>query len=158
MASQAKPSTHRTLDWDAITPLSERQRQGVLELKDACADLPLPPNASVSSFIDVEARCFKKHSRSLVMALDLTLTSLHILPLVCCRDQLSSAFCQVRKYSRRLAASQCVVGSQATWTVSAPHAFTFIVTEINSGKGTKHASTFQAWEHRSSRWDHCGES
>ncbi|KAF9428259.1 Golgi transport complex subunit 3 [Podila epigama] len=47
--SQTRPTQHRTLDWDAITPLTELQRQGVLELKDACAELPLPPNAKSSS-------------------------------------------------------------------------------------------------------------
>ncbi|KAF9196073.1 Golgi transport complex subunit 3 [Haplosporangium sp. Z 11] len=46
MASTIRPVQHRTLDWDAIAPLSELQRQGVLELKDACSELPLPSNAS----------------------------------------------------------------------------------------------------------------
>ncbi|KAG0244713.1 Golgi transport complex subunit 3 [Mortierella sp. GBA43] len=45
MATHAKPTQTRTLDWDAIAPLTELQRQSVLDLKDACSELPLPPNA-----------------------------------------------------------------------------------------------------------------
>ncbi|KAG0365751.1 Golgi transport complex subunit 3 [Gamsiella multidivaricata] len=49
MTTHARPAHHRTLDWDAIAPLSEIQRQSVLELKDACSELPLPPNATEHS-------------------------------------------------------------------------------------------------------------
>ncbi|KAG0236793.1 Golgi transport complex subunit 3 [Actinomortierella wolfii] len=34
----------RPLDWDAIAPLSELQRQSVLDLKEACIELPIPDN------------------------------------------------------------------------------------------------------------------
>ncbi|KAF9289606.1 Golgi transport complex subunit 3 [Mortierella alpina] len=57
MASQPRPAQHRNLEWDAIAPLTELQRQGVLELKDACSELPLPSNAS--SF----DRCAKRTRR-----------------------------------------------------------------------------------------------
>ncbi|KAF8981652.1 Golgi transport complex subunit 3 [Entomortierella lignicola] len=46
MSVHARPAQHRTLDWDAIAPLSDLQRQSVLELKDACSELPIPANAS----------------------------------------------------------------------------------------------------------------
>ncbi|KAF9106589.1 Golgi transport complex subunit 3 [Mortierella sp. GBA35] len=46
MASIARQTQHRTLDWDAIAPLTELQRQGVQELKDACSELPIPANAT----------------------------------------------------------------------------------------------------------------
>ncbi|KAF9978933.1 Golgi transport complex subunit 3 [Actinomortierella ambigua] len=34
----------RALDWDTIAPLSELQRQSVLDLKEACIELPIPSN------------------------------------------------------------------------------------------------------------------
>ncbi|KAF9175709.1 Golgi transport complex subunit 3 [Mortierella sp. AD011] len=46
MSVPARPAQHRTLDWDAIAPLSDLQRQSVLELKEACSELPLPENLS----------------------------------------------------------------------------------------------------------------
>ncbi|KAG0018581.1 Golgi transport complex subunit 3 [Podila clonocystis] len=54
---QPRPAQHRTLDWDAITPLSELQRQGVLELKDASAEnsSPLPSFKSSSSHQDLSS-------------------------------------------------------------------------------------------------------
>ncbi|KAG0310178.1 Golgi transport complex subunit 3, partial [Dissophora globulifera] len=50
MATHARPAQHRTLDWDAIAPLSELQRQSVLELKDACSELPLPANLAIDNY------------------------------------------------------------------------------------------------------------
>jgi hypothetical protein len=46
MASTVRQTQHRILDWDAIAPLTELQRQGVQELKDACSELPLPASVS----------------------------------------------------------------------------------------------------------------
>ncbi|KAG0005555.1 Golgi transport complex subunit 3, partial [Entomortierella chlamydospora] len=46
MSVPGRPAQHRTLDWDAIAPLSDLQRQSVLELKEACSELPLPANLS----------------------------------------------------------------------------------------------------------------
>lgn len=49
MTSTVPQTHHRTLDWDAIAPLTELQRQGVQELKDACSELPLPANLATET-------------------------------------------------------------------------------------------------------------
>jgi hypothetical protein len=39
-------------EWEIKTQLSESQRQSVLELQDACAELPLPESVRLKLYLD----------------------------------------------------------------------------------------------------------
>ncbi|KAF9437631.1 Golgi transport complex subunit 3, partial [Entomortierella beljakovae] len=64
MSVPAKPTQHRTLEWDAIAQLTDLQRQSVLALKESCSELPIPSNASGTPFLIPEYNSPMPHSRT----------------------------------------------------------------------------------------------